>query len=272
MKFSKSLILILSLALVAIPALAQMDVEHKKACSVATLRGTYGVIEEGTVLAQFPGLPAPPYPVVLTGTITYYGDGNVTGIYTSSLGGVIVPGTGSGRYEVTADCRYSDAITEPNGPGGHHVGTITGEGMFQEIHTIYTDSWLVASSSFRKTPPRGCSQETVRGPYALFGQGWWGPNGAPLLLGAHAGMFVADGRGNLVDGQEMVNIDGTSKPDTFTATYTVDPNCAFSAWVSVPSGVVPLVGMITGEGRFQEIHTIMSDSGWVFANTFKKKR
>ncbi len=60
MKFSKSFILILSLALLALPVLAQ-TAEHKNACSVATLKGTYGVIEEGTVLAQFPGLPAPPY-------------------------------------------------------------------------------------------------------------------------------------------------------------------------------------------------------------------
>ncbi len=181
-----------------------------------------------------------------------------------------MPGTGSGTYEVTADCRYSDAITEPNGPGGHHAGTITGKGVFQEIHTIYTDPWLVASSTFRKAPPGGCSQETVKGTYALFGQGWWGLNGASLLAGAHAGIFRADGK-EYFGGDEMVNFNGTSKPDTFTATYTVNPDCTFSAAVNVPSGVVPLEGMITGEGRFQEIHTIMSASGWVFANAFKKK-
>lgn len=270
MKFSKSLILMLALALLVIPVLAQTNAEHKKSCSLATLQGTYGDIEEGTVLAQFPGLPAPPYPVVLTGTITYDGAGNVSATYTSSLGGVIVPGKGTGTYTVNADCTYSDVIVEPNGPGGHHVGTVTGNGMFQEVHFMYTDPWTVASGTLRKTPPGGCSQKTVTGTYALFGQGWWGPDAASLLPGAHAGIFAADGRGHFA-GNEMVNIDGTTGTDTFTATYTVNSDCTFSAAVSVPSGVVPLVGMITGEGRFQEIHTIMSASGWVFANTFKKR-
>lgn len=270
MKFSKSLILIFALVLLAIPILAQTNAEHKKSCSLATLQGTYGDIEEGTVLAQFPGLPVPPYPVVLTGTITYDGAGNVSGTFTTSLGGVILPGTGTGTYTVNADCTYSDTIIQPSGPSGHHVGVITGAGMIQEIHTIYTDSWLVASSTLRKTPPGGCSQMTVRGTYSLFGQGWWGPDAAALLPTAHAGIFVADGKGNFA-GNEMVDFDGTSGPDTFTATYTVNSDCTFSAAVTVPSGVVPLLGMITGEGRFQEIHTIMSQSGWVFANTFKKR-
>lgn len=271
MKFTKSFILLLALALLAIPIAAQTNAASKGNCSLATLKGAYGDFEEGTILAQFPGLPAPPYPVVASGLVTYDGAGNVSATYTASFGGVILPGTATGTYTVNPDCTYSDVITEPNGPGGHHVGTVTGNGMFQEIQLMYTDPWLVASATLRKAPAGACSQETLKGKYAIFGQGLATlPGLPPLLPGAHVGIFTADGLGNFT-GEDTITIAGTTGPDTFTAKYTVNADCTFSADVTASIEVIHEVGTITGVGRFQEVHNIIVEPGWVLAETGKKQ-
>jgi len=267
----KSLVLILALALLAIPVAAQANAEYKNSCSLATLQGTYGDFEEGTVLAQFPGLPAPPFPVVLVGMVTYDGAGNVSATYTASMGGVILPGTGTGTYTVNPDCTYSDAITEPNGPGGHHVGAITGKGMFQEVHAMYIDPWLVASGTLRKTPAGGCSQKTLKGTYAVFGQGWLTPPGlSSLVPAAHAGIFAANGKGSF-HGDDTISIAGNTMPDSFTATYTINADCTIFAEITTSMGVIHEAGTITGKWGFQESHKIITDPGWVFAETDKKE-
>jgi hypothetical protein len=163
-------------------------------------------------------------------------------------------------------------MTEPNGPGGHHVGTITGKGMFQEVHLMYTDSWLVASGTLRKTPAAGCSQETFKGTYALFGQGLGTlPGLPPLLPGAHVGIFTADGRGNFA-GDETVTVAGqTGPPDAFTAKYTGNSDCSMSVAVTTHLGVFNEVGTITGVRRFQQYHGIFVEPGWVLAETSKKQ-
>ena len=273
MKFVKSCILILAFVLLAIPVVAQTNAaKTSTACSLATLKGTYGDFEQGTILAQFPGFPAPPYPVVASGVVTYDGAGNVSATYTASFGGVILPGTATGTYAVNPDCTYSDVITEPGGPGGHHVGTITGEGMFQEVHLMYTDPWLVASATLRKAPAGGCSQESLKGTYTIFGQGLSTlPGLPPLLPGVHVGIFTADGRGNFA-GEETVTIAGqTGPPDTYTAKYIVNSDCSMSVAVTTNLGVFNEVGTITGVGRFQEYHGIFVEPGWVFAETGEKQ-
>jgi hypothetical protein len=77
-------------------------------CSEATLKGTYGVFEQGTDVEGPPILPPAPFPTVLTANPTFDGAGNFSGTYTRSFGGVIVAGTFTGTYKVTADCAYSD--------------------------------------------------------------------------------------------------------------------------------------------------------------------
>ena len=270
MNFRKSSIFILVLALVAIPLAAQTNPRYKGSCSLATLQGTYGDFEEGTVLAQFPGFPAPPFPVVLIGMVTYDGAGNVSATYTSSMGGVILPGTGTGTYTVNSDCTYSDVITEPNGPGGHHVGTITGKGAFQVVHLMYTDPWLVASATLRKTPAKGCSQKSLTGTYAVVGQGWLTPPGfSSLVPAAHVGIFASKGKGSFY-GDDTISIAGSAMPDTFTATYTINADCTISAEITTSLGVIHEAGTITGTGNSEETHKIITDPGAVFADTSKK--
>lgn len=267
MNSGKIVLLTLLFVLLTIPLGAQMSI-----CSVATLKGTYGGHAEGTVLAQFPGFPPPPYPAVAAGLHSYDGAGNVSVTYGSSLGGVIIPWgvVATGTYTVTPDCKVSVALTDPMG-SYHFVGMIMGQGMQQEVHLMYTDPFWVLSGMFRRTPRRGCSQASLRGKYLLFGQGLASiPNLPPLLPAAHVGIMTADGQGNL-SGNDTLNIAGTVAPDTFTGTYTVNLDCTYSATITTGVGVLQEAGTITGEDQQQEIHTIFMESGWVVAESAQKQ-
>ncbi len=48
-------------------------------CSNATLKGAYGVLDQGTFVGQFPGFPPPPFPVAISGILTYDGAGHFSG-------------------------------------------------------------------------------------------------------------------------------------------------------------------------------------------------
>jgi len=209
---SKSSMLTLLVFLVAIPLLAQPN--PSATCSRATLKGMYGAFAGGTILAPFPGFPPPPYAGVIVGLHSYDGEGNVKVSYAASFGGVITPwgATATGTYSVNPDCTISASVMASSGLPANFVGTITGWGMSQEVHIMYTDAYWVNSGTLRRTPPGRCTQETLRGSYALYGQGFASvPGFPPMLPGAHGGMILADGHGNLA-GKETINLAGTSGP------------------------------------------------------------
>src|SRR5579864_4778653 len=70
------------------------------ACSVASLKGSYGIQSTGSIVAL-----GPIGPIAEAGTITFDGAGGVLQITTVSLGGQILPNRTSlsGRYTVNAE-------------------------------------------------------------------------------------------------------------------------------------------------------------------------
>ncbi len=153
----------------------------------------------------------------------------------------------------------------------HDSGIITGDGAFREIHYIYTDSDRVISGTAKKAPPGGCSPKTLKGKYAVFGQGTiFAPGGPPLMVD-HVGPFTADGAGHL-SGSDVANIDGTEVHRTFTADAEVNSDCTLSLTITNSEGLVAGEwGVITGEGRSQEFNGIVTNPGWVFAESAKKQ-
>jgi hypothetical protein len=245
-------------------------------CSQATLQGKYGSVEQGTVLVDIGIGVTPPFPVALTAIDNYDGNGNISGTYWASFGGKQVSGTITGTYTVYPDCTYSDTITPAGESATHRVGAITGEGMYQELQTIYTDVWLVAFGTARKAPPWGCSLSTLKGTYEVFGQGTDTSFPIPGLPSppfpaAHVGVFTADDAGHF-SGKDVEKVDGAAAPTTFTAKYTVNPDCTMSSTITNSMGlVVHETGTITGSGESQEIHKIFTDSGWVFVDRVKRR-
>src|ERR1700736_6735870 len=62
-------------------------------CSVSALKGIYSVLAEGTVVAQLPNLPAPPFPFAEVAIDYLDGTVKISGKFTANVGGVVVPGT-----------------------------------------------------------------------------------------------------------------------------------------------------------------------------------
>jgi hypothetical protein len=264
--------------LVSLPAVGlATDKATPGTCSLATLKGTYGVWEQGTIVGQLPSLPPPPFPWASSALPTYDGAGSFSGSFTASFDGAIVPGTFTGKYQVNADCTYSDQFTPLPGLVIQHKGTITGRGMFQGINYIHTEAGVVASGTFKKTPAWGCSLATLHGTYAVFGQGTDiavtlpGLPAPPFPWADGGGIITFDGKGNF-SGQTTEDADGVTIPDTFTGTYTVNPDCTTSAVINTSLGLVlHETGTITGVDESKEVHNIMTDAGWVYAETLKKQ-
>lgn len=81
----------------------------------------------------------------------------------------------------------------------------------------------------------GFSLRDVDGPtaFAFDGHVFTGTAMAPA---AAVGRFVADGRGHLTDGVRTLVVGGATFHQTFTCTYTVDPNGTGSAECTVMTG------------------------------------
>jgi len=262
----------IALASVAVLSAAAQDRDdHRdggwaRECSLKTLHGRYGIFVQGTLLPP----TYPTLPFVVSGVFTYDGEGNVSGTYTQSIGGAILRGSAGGTYQVNPDCTYAAELNGSVLP--NRRGTITGEGMQQEIHIVYTDPSLVAFGTLKKTPQGECSLETLNGTYALFGQGTILPPLTPSPF-AHetAGILTFDGAGHY-SGEDWGNTNGTSAQNTFYGTYDVTSDCKTSVEIYVANKVLTEEGSITGEGEFKEIHDIFTTAGWVFTDTLKKQR
>ena len=129
-------------------------------CSLATLKGRYGVLEQGEFVATIPlPPPLPPLfpkgPFVNTANVTFDGAGHLSGEYIAVIGdGTVRQGDFSGTYTVGSDCKYTDEFTVTGTPVPgltlHHQGSIAGEGMLQEVHYVYTDPISVVSGTGKK--------------------------------------------------------------------------------------------------------------------------
>src|SRR6266852_1902043 len=73
-------------------------------CSLSTLKGTYSVQGQGTVVAQLPGFPAPPFPFAEVAIDFIDGAGNISGNFTANVDGAVISGTVVGTYTVNPNC------------------------------------------------------------------------------------------------------------------------------------------------------------------------
>jgi hypothetical protein len=244
-------------------------------CSVASLKGTFGVLERGTITVQLPGFPPPPYPFSNSALATYDGAGHFSGSFTASDAGVVVPGTFSGTYTVGADCTYADEFTiQPTDMVSHHKGAIVGEGPMQEIRYIYNDPGIVANGTAGRTPPGGCSVATLKGTYMEAQEGTLVqslPDLPPAPLpGVQTGVTTYDGAGHF-SGEFVANFGGVIVSGSGGGTYTVNADCTYSdVGTSGDAAGTENVGNITGNGTFQELHTMYAVPWLVATGTSKK--
>ena len=97
----------------ALPVVHAQD--QSSGCSLASVNGSYAVERQGTVIAQLPGLPAPPAPLVAVAVARVNGAGSLFGSSTVNIGGAVlnaVPFTGT--YTVQSDCTGTVTLDVPS--------------------------------------------------------------------------------------------------------------------------------------------------------------
>ncbi len=234
-------------------------------CSVATLNGSYSFFGEAP--ATLAGMQ-----LVVSGIIRYDGKGNLSGEAIANVEGwgAGPPGAFAGTYTVGPDCTYSGEHTGEDGETLHFTGTITGSGMLQEMRFVVTDPGWVALGTVKKIQPGACSLATLKGSYALFGQGAVTAFTPPAPI-AHVGTATYDGAGN-ISGNDTIMLNGAETADSYTATYSVTEECMISVEItSTAVGLVHEQGWIVGEGKSQEVRLIVTDPGFVFTEATRKQ-
>jgi hypothetical protein len=243
-------------------------------CSQSSLSGSYGLWEWGTILGQLPNFPPPPFPTTDVVLITYDGAGHFTGSFTANDGGYPEAGTFDGTYTVNADCTYTGQYVASVFPIAFHLtGTIVGQGAKQEIRYMYTEPFMVAWGTGKKTQPGGCSVANLKGAYgdaeqATVVAGFGAPPGTPA---SGSGILTFDGKGSFTV-NEQLSIGGVVAPEIGAGTYKVNPDCTYSDVFTDTDGFVSHdAGILVGQGEFQELHMIYADPGVVVAGTSKKQ-
>jgi hypothetical protein len=130
--------------------MAPMAKAEPKGCSAATLKGTFSQKGTGVIIAP----AALAGPMANVGTLTFDGNGNVTGAVVNSLNGNIVPATETGTYTVNPDCTGTYTVQiSPLGITGNAFFVIDEGG--NEIQIITTDPGVVITCVARRQFPAG---------------------------------------------------------------------------------------------------------------------
>lgn len=110
-------------------------------CAASTVTGAYGFSGSGLDIVHKSGSPSASQtiaPVVFVGTLSFTGDGMLSGSFTASGNGhKEIAAPIKGAYVVNADCTGSIAIVENKGQEAHFSMTITDSG--KEILAMQID-------------------------------------------------------------------------------------------------------------------------------------
>jgi hypothetical protein len=122
-------------------ALAARTDDDERGCFVSSLRGTYAMQAQGTIVGQIPGFPPPPFPFAEAGIMRFDGSGNLSGHSTVNLGGVTFPASFTGSYSVKSDCTGTVTVNLSNGLIAHDATVVVRGG--REFRDVQTDSFGV---------------------------------------------------------------------------------------------------------------------------------
>jgi len=114
-------------------------------CSLARLKGSFGITTTGWIVAL-----GPVGPVGDVGTITFDGTGGVTLATTVSLNGTIIPNrVSSGSYVVNADCTGSLSLALPP-PAGLSTSNFVIVDHGKELRLINTGAGRVLTGNAKR--------------------------------------------------------------------------------------------------------------------------
>jgi len=145
---TKRLVVLFTLIVIGLAPALRAD----NGCAANTMNGAYGFSGSGVDIVHKSGSPAGSQalaPVAFVGTLSFAGDGMVSGSFTATGNGHQENGVAfKGAYVVNADCTGSIAVVENNGAESHFALTITDSG--NEILAIQTDPGAARTFVIRK--------------------------------------------------------------------------------------------------------------------------
>jgi hypothetical protein len=149
-------------------------------------------------------------------------------------------------------------------------GLVVVFGIVVALVTIYgMDARAVAGQSAPATPQtdqrRTCSTASLRGTFGFTATGTVDGIG-PV---ARVGWETFDGNGN-ASGAATTSVNGTIYDSTFTATYTVSPNCT-GTFAEQDSAIGPVNDDIVIVDAGQEIRAISADPGATVTAVWKRQ-
>ena len=129
------------MAFVSLLVLGLVSRVQAEQCSDASFKGTYGASCEGTIVGVGP--------LAVVSVLTADGNGNISGVETLSVNGVITSGVSlTGTYSVDADCTGSIVTTAPDGAVTDHDFVL--DDNKKEFRLMPTETGFVAVCIFRK--------------------------------------------------------------------------------------------------------------------------
>ncbi len=205
MNFTKMISLAVSLFL----ALATVN-SFATTCTNATLKGVYG--------ATGSGLNGSGQPAASVTQFTADGNGNLTGITTKSIDGMIVTFAGTGTYQIDKNCTGSGIFTNQGGQSENsNIYLNNGnKGAF----LIQTDPNHVVSSVAFEQGKATCTNLGVKHTYSLEATG--------IFIGvgqiAIGGQLVLNGKGSLT-GTITSSLNGSIATLPVTGSYQISSTC-----------------------------------------------
>jgi hypothetical protein len=223
---------------IAIEFLVAPGAQASTPCSNSTLQGTYGALIKGTAH----GLPFAALDVV-----TADGNGNFSGTGTVAYNGAITQNVAvAATYSINSDCSGTVNFTSPSQT---QTLLITHKG--DEVQFIRTDdpSDQVTGDAKRVDIARACSDKDLSG------------NLGATLGGEIAGnpfvaldSVTADGNGGF-SGKGTISFDGAVSTVSFTASYSINPDCSGS--ISFSNGATQNLVVV---GKDSEVRFIRTDN------------
>jgi hypothetical protein len=146
---AKRIVLLITLTVIGLAPALRAD----NNCAATTMTGAYGFSGSGLdIVVHKSGTPTASQtvaPVAFVGTVSFAGDGMLSGSFTATGNGhQEVAAPFKGAYVVNADCTGSISMVEDNGAESHFAVTITAGG--NEILAIQTDAGAARTFVIRK--------------------------------------------------------------------------------------------------------------------------
>lgn len=199
-------------------------------CSLSSLRGAYVVSINGFSTSQTP----PPSsvgafnPVMVIGTFTFDGGGNVSRSLTVSSAGQPFPVADTGSYQTNPDCSGSASFpTNAETFGFNFVDS-------RSLAIVTTTPGEPGTGTLVKQEIRDCSTKSFRGVYITNGNGLGTFQNPPQPTDAFfpvsvVGSWTFDSKGG-VSRSLSLNFGGFPAPYVDSGTYQVNSDCTASAY------------------------------------------